>query len=121
MRRTPLSRTVTSRCSSATPSRKVPEPVDGSTWPPRLRRQHPDDPNRDALPSTRLLIRSGGPTAMKLGFLTAPFPQTPLMEVRDWAAGAGFEVLEIACGPAASGPPRRYAGTSHIDVANLTQ
>ena len=57
---------------------------------------------------------------MKLGFLTAPFPQTPLMEVADWAAGAGFEVLEIACWPAAGGPTRRYAGTSHIDVANLT-
>ncbi len=58
---------------------------------------------------------------MKLGFLTAPFPQTPLMEVAKWAAGAGFEVLEIACWPVASGPTRRYAGTSHIDVANLTQ
>jgi sugar phosphate isomerase/epimerase len=57
---------------------------------------------------------------MKLGFLTAPFPQAPLVEVADWAAGAGFEVLEIACWPAASGPTRRYAGTSHIDVANLT-
>jgi sugar phosphate isomerase/epimerase len=57
---------------------------------------------------------------MKLGLLTAPFPQTPLMEVADWAAGAGFEVLEIACWPAAIGPTRRYAGTSHIDVANLT-
>jgi sugar phosphate isomerase/epimerase len=58
---------------------------------------------------------------MKLGFLTAPFPQTPLMEVAKWAAGTGFEVLEIACWPVASGPTRRYAGTSHIDVANLTQ
>ena len=57
---------------------------------------------------------------MKLGFLTAPFPETPLMEVADWAAGAGFEVLEIACWPRASGPTRRYAGTSHIDVANLS-
>ena len=28
---------------------------------------------------------------MKLGFLTAPFPETPLMEVADWAAGSGFE------------------------------
>jgi sugar phosphate isomerase/epimerase len=58
---------------------------------------------------------------MKLGFLTAPFPQTPLMEVADWAASVGFEVLEIASWPAASGPTRRYAGTSHIDVANLTK
>ena len=57
---------------------------------------------------------------MKLGFLTAPFPETPLMEVAGWAAGAGFEVLEIACWPAAGGSTRRYAGTSHIDVANLT-
>jgi len=58
---------------------------------------------------------------MKLGFLTAPFPETPLMEVADWAAGAGFEVLEIACWPQATGPTRRYAGTSHIDVANLSR
>ena len=57
---------------------------------------------------------------MKLGFLTAPFPQTPLTEVADWAAAAGFEVLEIACWPRTSGPTRRYAGTSHIDVANLS-
>ena len=28
---------------------------------------------------------------MRLGFLTAPFPETPLMEVADWAAGNGFE------------------------------
>ena len=57
---------------------------------------------------------------MKLGFLTAPFPQTPLMEVADWAAASGLEVLEIACWPQSSGPTRRYAGTSHIDVANLS-
>jgi sugar phosphate isomerase/epimerase len=57
---------------------------------------------------------------MKLGFLTAPFPETPLMEVADWASSVGFEVLEIACWPRATGPTRRYAGTSHIDVANLS-
>src|SRR3954454_18130879 len=57
---------------------------------------------------------------MKLGFLTAPFPETPLMDVAGWAAGSGFEVLEIACWPRATGPTRRYAGTSHIDVANLS-
>ena len=56
---------------------------------------------------------------MKLGFLTAPFPETPLMEVADWAAGTGFEVLEIACWPRTGGDTRRYAGTSHIDVAHL--
>jgi sugar phosphate isomerase/epimerase len=57
---------------------------------------------------------------MRLGFLTAPFPEAPLMEVADWAASAGFEVLEIACWPRSTGPTRRYAGTSHIDVANLS-
>jgi sugar phosphate isomerase/epimerase len=58
---------------------------------------------------------------MRLGFLTAPFPDTPLSEVADWAAANGFESLEIACWPRATGPTRRYAGTSHIDVANLDQ
>jgi sugar phosphate isomerase/epimerase len=57
---------------------------------------------------------------VKLGFLTAPFPETPLMEVADWASSVGFEVLEIACWPRTTGPSRRYAGTSHIDVANLS-
>jgi sugar phosphate isomerase/epimerase len=57
---------------------------------------------------------------VKLGFLTAPFPETPLLEVADWAASAGFEVLEIACWPRSSGASRKYAGTSHIDVADLS-
>ena len=30
---------------------------------------------------------------MKLGFLTAPFPETTLMDVADWAASVDFEVL----------------------------
>ncbi|TPI34333.1 sugar phosphate isomerase/epimerase [Mesorhizobium sp. B3-1-9] len=53
---------------------------------------------------------------MKLGLLTAPFPDTPLGEVADWARSVGFEALEIACWPKTSGASRRYAGTSHIDV-----
>ena len=57
---------------------------------------------------------------MKLGLLTAPFPDMPLTEVAGWAAGAGFTALEIACWPRATGPTRRYAGTSHIDVAALS-
>ena len=56
---------------------------------------------------------------MRLGFLTAPFPDTPLMEVADWAAANEFDSLEIACWPATGGTKRRYAGTSHIDVDNL--
>ncbi len=88
--------------------RERPHRPPGSTWsamrsprarPPVLR----DDP-RTRRP------RHGGFASMKLGFLTAPFPDTPLMDVADWAAGAGFEVLEIACWPRSTGPTRRYAG-----------
>ena len=57
---------------------------------------------------------------MKLGFLTAPFPDTQLEAVADWAAGEGFTALEIACWPVGTGTVRRYAGTAHIDVANLS-
>lgn len=58
---------------------------------------------------------------MKLGLLTAPFPDTDLMEVADWTASAGMSALEIACWPASGGEARRYAGTSHIDVDGLTK
>ncbi len=57
---------------------------------------------------------------MRLGLLTAPFPETPLAEVVEWTAANGFESIEIACWPRTAGPTRRYAGTSHIDVANLS-
>ncbi len=57
---------------------------------------------------------------MKLGLLTAPFAETALMDVVDWTAANGFESIEIACWPRSSGATRRYAGTSHIDVANLS-
>ena len=57
---------------------------------------------------------------MRLGFLTAPLPETPLADVAAWAGTNGFASLEIACWPRQSGPSRRYAGTSHIDVANLS-
>ena len=58
---------------------------------------------------------------LRLGFLTAPLPDTPLMEIADWAAANEFDSLEIAGWPRAGGTARRYAGTSHIDVANLSQ
>ena len=57
---------------------------------------------------------------MRLGLLTAPFPERPLTDVVEWTAANGFESIEIACWPRTTGPTRRYAGTSHIDVANLT-
>jgi len=57
---------------------------------------------------------------VRLGLLTAPFPSTPLADVVEWTAGNGFESIEIACWPRSSGASRRYAGTSHVDVANLS-
>ena len=56
---------------------------------------------------------------MKLGLLTAAFPDLTLDQVAEWAAASGFEMLEIACWPAAGGERRRYAGVSHIDVESL--
>ena len=32
---------------------------------------------------------------MKLGLLTAPFEDTPLMEVADWAGANGFSAFEV--------------------------
>ena len=55
---------------------------------------------------------------MKLGFFTAALPGMDLAQVADWAAESGFETLEIACWPAGKAE-RRYAGVSHIDVADL--
>ena len=101
-RATRRSPTATTRCSSATPSPRARGPAAGSTScvtrSPRARRPVLRDDPRSRPP------RHGGLDSMKLGFLTAPFPETPLMEVADWAAGAGFEVLEIACWPKATGP-----------------
>ena len=49
---------------------------------------------------------------MKLGLLTAAFPELTLDEIADWAAANGFDALEVACWPAGEGAARRYAGVS---------
>jgi sugar phosphate isomerase/epimerase len=56
---------------------------------------------------------------LKLGLLTAAFPDAPLERVAGWAGSEGFELLEIACWPASAGERRRYAGVSHIDVESF--
>jgi sugar phosphate isomerase/epimerase len=56
---------------------------------------------------------------VKLGLLTAAFPDLTLDEVAAWAAGNGYEALEIACWPGSGGERRRYAGVTHIDVDAL--
>jgi sugar phosphate isomerase/epimerase len=56
---------------------------------------------------------------VKLGLLTAAFPDLTLEQVAAWAAGEGFEALEIACWPSAGSEARRYAGVAHIDVESF--
>ena len=53
---------------------------------------------------------------MKLGLLTAAFPDLTLEEIAIWAHDNGFEALEIACWPSSGSEHRRYAGVAHIDV-----
>jgi sugar phosphate isomerase/epimerase len=56
---------------------------------------------------------------MKLGLLTAAFPDLNLEQVAEWSAGNGFEMLEVACWPSSGGEQRRYSGVCHIDVDDL--
>jgi sugar phosphate isomerase/epimerase len=53
---------------------------------------------------------------MKLGLMTAAFPDLSLEQVAEWSAPNGFEMLEVACWPSGGGERRRYAGVTHIDV-----
>jgi sugar phosphate isomerase/epimerase len=56
---------------------------------------------------------------MKLGLMSAALPHLSLAELAAWAAGNGYEMLELACWPPSSAE-RRYAGVTHIDVTTLT-
>jgi sugar phosphate isomerase/epimerase len=56
---------------------------------------------------------------MKLGLMSAALPHLSLAQLAEWAAGNGFEMLELACWPV-SKAERRYAGVTHIDVTTLT-
>jgi sugar phosphate isomerase/epimerase len=56
---------------------------------------------------------------MKLGLMSAAFPEMSLERLAEWAAGNGFQMLELACWPP-SKAERRYAGVTHIDVTELT-
>lgn len=52
---------------------------------------------------------------MKLGLMTAAFPDLSLREVSEWASTNGFEMLELACWPVGKAT-RRYAGVTTLDV-----
>jgi len=56
---------------------------------------------------------------VKLGLLTAAFPELTLDEVAGWASSEGFEMLEVACWPSSGGEKRRYAGVCHVDVESF--
>lgn len=55
---------------------------------------------------------------MKLGIVSAIFDQSDFTEMIDIVAANGLECVEVACWPQGKAA-RRYAGVSHIDVANL--
>src|SRR5512137_1178544 len=55
---------------------------------------------------------------MKLGFFTAALPGSTLEQAARWGAESGFQAIEVACWPFEKAA-RRYAGVTHIDVAEL--
>ena len=55
---------------------------------------------------------------MKLGFVSAIFPDLSLEEVFTFAAGSGFDSVELMCWPKGKAE-RRYAGVTHIDVTDF--
>ena len=57
---------------------------------------------------------------MKLGFVTAILPDLDLSEVVQFAAAEDYTALEIMCWPKGKAE-RRYAGITHIDIADLSE
>jgi sugar phosphate isomerase/epimerase len=57
---------------------------------------------------------------MQLGFVSAIFGDQPFDEVLRFAAGEGFDCVEVMCWPP-GGPDRAYGGVMHIDVSAFTQ
>jgi sugar phosphate isomerase/epimerase len=55
---------------------------------------------------------------MQLGFVSAIVEELPLEEVLALAGRLGYDCVEVLCWPKGKAE-RRYAGVSHIDVANL--
>jgi sugar phosphate isomerase/epimerase len=56
---------------------------------------------------------------MNIGFASAILPDLSLDEVLDFAAEEGFECVELMCWPLDASDQRRYAGVTHIDVADF--
>tara|TARA_B100000686_G_scaffold278241_1_gene298103 strand:- start:170 stop:1087 length:918 start_codon:yes stop_codon:yes gene_type:complete len=56
---------------------------------------------------------------MKLGFVSAVFPDLTLPEILQVAQETGYAAVELMCWPVGEAD-RRYAGVTHVDVVNLT-
>lgn len=57
---------------------------------------------------------------MKLGFVSAILAEQTFEKVISFAAQSGYSCVEIMCWPVGKAE-RRYAGVTHIDVANLSK
>ena len=57
---------------------------------------------------------------MKLGLVSAILPNFSFEEVIDYAAGVGFQCVEVCCWPRGKAA-RRYAGITHIDIDGITR
>jgi len=57
---------------------------------------------------------------MKIGVMSAAFPNLSLEEVATWASDSGVQMLEVCCWPAGDAKDRKYGGVVHIDVDSLT-
>ncbi len=56
---------------------------------------------------------------MKLGLMSAAFPNMSLEQLAEWTSGNDFQMLELACWPPGKAE-RRYAGVTHIDVTDMS-
>jgi sugar phosphate isomerase/epimerase len=57
---------------------------------------------------------------MRLGFVSAILPELPLNQVFEFAFEAGYSCVELMCWPKGKAQ-RRYAGVTHLDVADFGQ
>lgn len=55
---------------------------------------------------------------IQLGFASAILPEVPLADLFTLAAEIGYDCVEVMCWPV-SKAERRYAGVTHIDIADL--
>jgi sugar phosphate isomerase/epimerase len=60
-----------------------------------------------------------GEHSMQLGFVSAILPDLDFEQVLDVAKAIGYRTVEIMCWPVGKSD-RRYAGVTHIDVAEIT-